>query len=116
MLNDPESETTMSDGPPILETERGTLTKSFFNYDGQTYKISDMTRASITSGFWKAPALLIDFKDGTQKKFKVWSIDKESHANLLFTGGVVDTLTKDQASSTQQWVMMINLLIGLQMK
>jgi hypothetical protein len=116
MLNDPESETTMSDGPPILETERGTLTKSFFNYDGQTYKISDMTRASITSGFWKAPALLIDFKDGTQKKFKVWSIDKESHANLLFTGGVVDTLTKDQASSTQQWVKMINLLIGLQMK
>ena len=75
-----------------------------------------MVRASITGGSWKAPALLIDFKDGTQKKFDVWAIAKESHANLFFTGGAVQTLTKDQVSSTQQWVMMVNLLIGLQMK
>jgi hypothetical protein len=75
-----------------------------------------MARAYMDDGTWKAPMLAIDFKDGTQKKFKVWSIAKESHANLLFTGGDVQSLTRDQVSSTQQWVMMINLLIGLQMK
>ena len=99
-----------------LKLKEALVTKSFFNYNGQTYKISDMIEASITSGSWKAPGLLIDFKDGTQKKFKVWTIARESHANLFFTGGVVDTLTKDQTSSTQLWVTMINLLIALQSK
>jgi hypothetical protein len=111
-----ESEVEIDDGPPILETKWAALTKSYLEYDAKLFKIADMAKASIAGGSWKAPSLLIDFKDGTQKKFDVWSIAKESHANLFFTGGSVQTLTKDQTSSTQQWVMMINLLIGLQMK
>jgi hypothetical protein len=106
----------MSDGPTILENKKGTLTKSFFNYDGQTYSICDMVKASMTSGFWKAPALLIDFKNGAQKEFSVWTIERESHAMLFLTGGVVDSLGKDQKSSTQQWVTTINMLIAMHSK
>jgi hypothetical protein len=75
-----------------------------------------MAQASVKGGGWKAPVMLIEFKDGTQKEFSVWTVSVASHANLFFSGGLMDTATQDQRSSTQQWVTAINMLIVMQTK
>ena len=96
----------------ILENKQGSkLFKDRFIHGGQTYLVADMKQASLSSGFLKPTVLAINFKDGTQKHFRVGIVSTSSSLNTSAQGFLIDTASQDLKASTQQWVTIINMII-----
>ena len=104
----------MSD-PVLLETERGTtrLYKDHLIHEGQMYLISDMKKAELKTGFMEPTVMLISFKDGAQKSFRVGSVSRSATLTTVFTGFIIDSAGDSIKASTQQWVNAINMLIAI---
>ena len=58
----------------LLESKTAILYKDRFVYKGETYPISSMKSASLDSGFFITPELVIKFANGQFKRFMVGSI------------------------------------------
>ena len=97
----------------IFENNQGTkLFKELFIYEGKSYPISDMKRASVGSGLlWNLASLVIYFKNGKTIEFSVGSTSSSQMFNPLFDYNNVDYVRRDYKTITQKWATMINTLI-----
>ena len=98
----------------ILESKRAKLTKDRFVYNGKAYLTSDIRMASLKSGFFQPTMLVLEFKNGENKEFRMGTSSTPSHLNVLMSGGLTDTVSQDARMATQQWVTTINLLLRRQ--
>jgi hypothetical protein len=98
----------------ILESKRAKLTKDRFVYNGKAYLTSDIRVASLKSGFFQPTMLVLEFKNGENKEFRIGTASKSSHPNVLTTSGLIDTISQDARMATRQWVTTINLLLRRQ--
>jgi hypothetical protein len=101
-------------GALILESKRARLTKDRFVYDGKAYLTSDIRRASLKSGLFKPTMLVLEFKNGENKEFRIGTTLTSSHLNVLTTDGLIDTVSQDVGMATPQWVTTINMLLRRQ--
>jgi hypothetical protein len=101
-------------GIVLLEGKRAKLMKDRFVYNGKVYLTSDIRTASLKSGFFQPTMLVLEFKNGKNKEFRIGTASPSSHLNVLTTGGLVDTVSQDARMATQQWVTTINLLLRRQ--
>lgn len=101
----------------LLRTKDGVkLTADKFVYQGITYPISTMKRASLKEGDYKSPdKLQIDFKGGATKDFflKPTITFKQVLTQRLTTFSLTPTNVMQQNMVTQilEWVTKINELI-----
>ena len=99
----------------ILENKKGSkLFKDRFIHEGKTYLISNMKNTVMKSGWLQDTCMEITFKDQSKREFNVGSVSTSSSLNALFSGLMVDTMSQDLKTSTQQWVTSINMLIAMQ--
>ena len=105
--------TTMSE-TAIFENNQGTkLFKELFIYEGKSYPITDMKRASVGSGLlWNLASLVIHFKNGKTIEFSVGSTSSSQMFNPLFDYNNVDYVRRDYKTITQNWATTINSLIA----
>ena len=98
----------------IFENNQGTkLFKELFIYEGKSYPISDMKRASVGSGLlWNLASLVIHFKNGKTIEFSVGSTSSSQMFNPLFDYNNVDYVRRDYKTITQKWATTINTLIA----
>ena len=98
----------------IFENNQGTkLFKELFIYEGKSYPISDMRRASVGSGLlWNLASLVIHFKNGKTIEFSVGSTSSSQMFNPLFDYNNVDYVKRDYKTRTQNWATTINMLIA----
>ena len=101
-------------GTLILESKRAKLTKDRFVYNGKAYLTSDIQRASLRSGLFQPTMLVLEFKNGENKEFRIGTASTSSHVNVPMTGGLIDTVSRDVRMATQQWVTTINMLLRRQ--
>jgi DNA-directed RNA polymerase subunit RPC12/RpoP len=98
----------------LLETKIALLFKDRFVYNGRTYPISSMKSASIDSSFLGDADLIIKFKDGLFKRFRVGTMSGSSQLNALLSNFTIDTSSQEIEAVTQQFVTTINMLISMQ--
>jgi hypothetical protein len=98
----------------IFENNQGTkLFKGLFLYEGKSYPISDMKRASVGSGLlWNLASLVIHFKNGKIIEFSVGSTSSSQIFNPLFDYNNVDYIRRGYKTRTQKWATTINTLIA----
>jgi hypothetical protein len=100
----------------LLESDLAKLTKDRLIYGfgkkEQTILISDIKRASLSSGFFSLPELVLEFKDGTEKEFVVGTASGLSRFTDLMSG-MSNQSDQDMINSTQQWVTTINMLLAM---
>ena len=98
----------------ILENkEDSKLFKDRFIHEDKTYLISDMKNAVMKSGWFPDRCMEVTFKDQTKRDFAVGTVSTSYSLNALFSCFMVDTMSQDIKTPTQQWVTAINTLIAM---